>query len=50
MKKNVLRNAFTKWTGKQLRPATFFKKKTLAQMFSCKFCEISKNTFFAEHL
>ena len=28
----------------------FFKKKTLAQMFSCKFCEISKNTFFAEHL
>ena len=28
----------------------FFKKKALAQMFSCKFCEISKNTFFAEHL
>ena len=28
----------------------FFKKKTLAQMFSRKFCEISKNTFFAEHL
>ena len=27
-----------------------FKKETLAQVFSCEFCEISKNTFFAEHL
>ena len=27
-----------------------FKKETLAQVFSCKFCEISKNTFFTEHL
>ena len=26
------------------------KKDTLAQVFSCKFCEISKNTFFTEHL
>ena len=24
----------------------FIKKDTLAQMFSCEFCEISKNTFF----
>ena len=24
----------------------FIKKETLAQVFSCKFCEISKNTFF----
>ena len=24
----------------------FIKKKTLAQAFSCEFCEISKNTFF----
>ena len=23
-----------------------FKKETLAQMFYCEFCEISKNTFF----
>ena len=23
----------------------FFKKETLAQVFSCEFCEISKNTF-----
>ena len=26
------------------------KKQTLAQVFSCEFCEISKNTFFTEHL
>ena len=28
----------------------FIKKETPAQAFSCEFCEISKNTFFAEHL
>ena len=26
------------------------KKETLAQVFSCNFCEIFKNTFFTEHL
>ena len=28
----------------------FIKKEPLAQAFSCKFCEISKNTFSTEHL
>ena len=28
-----------------LRPATLLKKETLAQVFSCEFCQISKNTF-----
>ena len=28
----------------------FIKKETLAQVFSREFCEICKNTFFAEHL
>ena len=28
----------------------FYKKETLAQVFSGEFCEISKNTFFTEHL
>ena len=28
----------------------FIKKETLAQVLSCEFCEISKNTFFTEHL
>ena len=55
-KKGVLRN-FTKFTGKHLCQRLFFnkvsgkgcnfiKKETLAQAFSCEFCEIFKNTFF----
>ena len=27
----------------------FTKKEALEQMFSCEFCELSKNTFFAKH-
>ena len=27
-----------------------FIKKRLAQVFSCEFCEVSKSTFFTEHL
>ena len=26
------------------------KKETVAQVFSCEICEISKNTFFTEHI
>ena len=53
-KKGVLRN-FAKFTGKSLcqslcfnkvaENCSFIKIKTLAQVFSCEFCEISKNTF-----
>ena len=59
-KKGVLRN-LGKFTGK--RPCqnfyfnkvaglacNFIKIETLAQVFSCEFCEISKNTFSTEHL
>ena len=52
MKKDFRRN-FAKFTGKHLCHILFFflkKKKTLAQVFSCGFCKISKNTFFTEHL
>ena len=58
VKKGVLRN-FAKFTGKHLSQSLFFnkvaglrpaKKETLAQVFSCEFCEISKNTFSTEHL
>ena len=28
----------------------FIKKETQAQVFTCEFCEISKNTFLTEHL
>ena len=31
-------------------PCSFIKRETLKQVFSCEFCEISKNTFFIEHL
>ena len=45
--KGVLRN-FTKFTGKHLCQSlyfNYFKIETLAQVFFCEFCEISKNTF-----
>ena len=59
--KDVLRN-FTKFTGKLLCQRFFLNKvadlglqlnliikESLAQEFSCEFCEISKNTFFKKH-
>ena len=33
-----------------LQACNFIKEETLAQVFFCEFCEISKNTFFIEHL
>ena len=52
-KKSVPRN-FAKFPGKDLCQSLFFnkvfEKETLAQVFYCEFCEISKNTFFTEHL
>ena len=59
VRKGVLRN-FARFTEKHLYQSLFFnkvakvnkviKKETLAQVFSCEFCEISKKTFFTEHL
>ena len=46
-KEGVLRN-LAKFTGKHRAmqaACNFNKKDTLAQVFSCEFCEISKNTF-----
>ena len=51
--KYVKRKTFTiKKKGIQRKPeaCNFIKKETLAQAFSCEFCEISKNTFLTEHL
>ena len=55
MKSDALRN-FAKLTGKHLCQSLLFnkvaglcnviKKNTLAEVFSCGFCEIFKNTFF----
>ena len=48
--KNTFERAsfFNKVAG--LSRATLFKKETLARVFSCEFCEISKNIFFTEPL
>ena len=48
-KKAFPRN-FAKFTGKHLCHSLFFKKDALAEVLSCEFCEISKNTFLTEHL
>ena len=47
IKKGVVLWSFTKLTRKHLWQSLFFflKKETLAQVSSCEFCEISKNTF-----
>ena len=34
------------WIKLQAGACNFIKKEALTQMFSCEFCEISKNTFF----
>ena len=60
LRKGVFRN-FTRFTGKHLSQSlflmkllvsacNFIKKGALAKLFSCEFCETSKNTFFTEHL
>ena len=36
--------------GALLEASNFIKTETLAQVFSREFCEISKSTFFTEHL
>ena len=48
----VVRRCFVKQVfleilrSSQAQACNFIKKESLAQMFSCEFCEISKNTFF----
>ena len=37
-------------TGAVLSERMFSEISNLAQVFSCEFCEISKNTFFTEHI
>ena len=39
-----------KYVGLWPQACNFLKIETLAQVFSCEFCVISKNTFFTEHL
>ena len=48
VKKGVLRNFLENSQESTCARASFLIK--LAQVFSCEFCEISKNTFFIEHV
>ena len=55
-KKDFLKN-LTKFTVKHLHQSfqslisacNFVQKETLAQVFSCEFCKMFKNTYFLEH-
>ena len=47
---NIIPSGFMMFSGDIGKACNFIKKETLAQMFSYEFCEISKNTFFTEHL
>ena len=40
---------FSKVAGLRLLAYNFIEKETLAQVFSCTFCEIFKNNFFTKH-
>ena len=42
----MIKKADKSWQIIDLGPATLLRKKTLAQVFSCEFCEIYKNTFY----
>ena len=44
------KNSYTRYLLiRESLPVTLLRKETLAQVFSCKFSEISKKTFFTEH-
>ena len=38
------------WASLMPKFCNFIKKENMAQVFSCEFCKISKNTCFAEQL
>ena len=38
------------YKGFRPQACNFIKRETLAQVFSCEFCEIFKNIYFQEHL
>ena len=46
----ILRSSHPKVFCKRGVLGNFAKFKTLAQVFSCELCKISKNTFFTEHV
>ena len=49
IKLQVVPESLSEWSCRP-RACNFTKKETLAQGFSCEFCEISKNIFFTDYL
>ena len=49
-KKDVLKISQNSQENTCARVSFLIKLQALAQVFSCQFCEISKNNFFREHL
>ena len=45
---NICASLFNKVAGLRPEACNCIKKETPVQLFSCEFCEISKNTFFTE--
>ena len=50
VRKNLAQSTEKRLCQSLFHANNFINKKTLAQLFSCEFCEIFKNTFFTEHL
>ena len=46
---NIFKSGLLVFSG-GIKTCNLIKKETLAQFFSCEFCEIFKSTFFIEHL
>ena len=46
MKKLFLEISQNSQENTSAQACNFIKKETLAKVFSCEFCEVSKNTFF----
>ena len=46
--KSKTQNFLIAWEKTLPRACNFIKKETPAQVFSCEFCGISRNTFFTE--
>ena len=47
-KNTFVRVSFNKVAGLRPHACNFIKKESLAQVFSCEFCQIPKNTFFTD--
>ena len=46
VKRCAVKPMFPEISQNSLEACNFIKNETLAQLFPCEFCEISKNTFF----